>query len=419
MTDNANVPETAETAETAEADPTRASALNMIEHWAHFVGNHATQLGAGYDSVRDTCPIGWFNKEDIGSLSGWYAFDHDLVVAITRDHQSFSNVTNLFGGDFQGKPLACDPPEHTAYRRTLNRFFLGQRITALEDEIRADVGRLLTPILERGSGDIVTDLATPLPARTFCRICGIPEADMDEVMAAEERLFAPGFLARTPEEAMAAAAPLIEYLLGLIARRREEPTDDVVGALVSEEVNGALLDDFGVLEVVFLLVGAGHRTTQDAIASAVLLLASDPVLQKRLRDQPDLVPTAVDEFLRVAPSVAFMPRVATADTEVAGQRIRAGDMVYPVFGSANHDPTAFPDPHVIDPARDPNRHFTFGRGIHQCLGASLARLEMRIVVEGLLTSTESLTLADDAQRGDWPDYGIETLPILVRPVVNS
>jgi cytochrome P450 len=192
----------------------------------------------------------------------------------------------------------------------------------------------------------------------------------------------------------------------MIEKRRRDPGDDVLSALVRGDPDLPPLDDELLVGIVMMFISAGHNTTTSAIGNSVLRLARDPELQNRLRAGPELIPAFVEEVVRVDAPQQAMRRVATTDTELGGRSISAGDFVWLVFGSANLELAA-----ELDLERSPNRHVGFGRGIHLCIGAPLARLEARIALEELLSRTSSFALDGDVARPAWPRLGVDRLPL--------
>jgi cytochrome P450 len=396
----------------------RPSDWRPISEWESMRDPATTNFGAFLAGMRAECPVAWAAAEDVGTRGGWFVFGHDLVVKVARGFKTFSNVTDSFG-KMKSKPLASDPPEHSAYRRMLNPWFTGDRLAVREPEIRADLVSMLDPLVQSGGGDFVATIAKPLPMRAFCRICGIPAEDHDYLLEAEARLFQPGFRARSPEQMLEASKPLLDYCASLVSQRRAAPGADVVSAMVSVGLDGQPLSDQDAVEVLFLLIGAGHRTTTSAVASAARLLAEHPEAQARLRAAPELIPSAVEEILRYEPSTMFMPRIALEGITLEGRTIAPGDWIYPVWPSANFDPDVFTDPERFDIERSPNRHLTFGRGIHLCLGASLARMEIAMTLEELLRRTTAFDVDGTIERGNWPDHVPTSLPMVFSAVDAS
>jgi len=200
-------------------------------------------------------------------------------------------------------------------------------------------------------------------------------------------------------------------MLALVEERRRHPGDDIISGIVHGDPELPALDDEAVAGIVMMLLSAGHNTTTSAISNLVLRMAEEQTLQDRLRSDPALIPAAVEETVRIDAPQQGMRRVATADTELGGRQISAGELVWLVFGAANVDPAAAECPSEFSLDRSSNRHHGFGRGIHFCLGAPLARLQVRVVLEELLGRTSAITLAGPVSRPDWPRLGVTALPL--------
>jgi cytochrome P450 len=201
------------------------------------------------------------------------------------------------------------------------------------------------------------------------------------------------------------------YVEKLVASRRLEPRDDLVAGLAAATVDGEQLSDDFVVGMVMLVITAGHNTTTSALGNSVLALARDHPLQQRLRAQPELLPAAIEEWLRLEAPQQSMRRVATRDVELGGHHIAAGERVELVFGAANLDPNVVESPEAFFLERSPNRHLSFGRGIHSCIGAPLARLEIRVLLEELLSRTGHFDLTGSVHRTPWPRLGVQSLPL--------
>jgi cytochrome P450 len=378
--------------------------------WRALRTNAAADVGSAYSDLGARCPVARVD----GVLGGfWAVLSHDDLVAAALDTDAFSNVVPLFGT--RRPPLECDPPEHRLYRRLLNPFFSRKRMEALEGPVRRYAVEMIDPMVRSGEADFAQRLALPFPTRVLCRLLGAPDADWEIVNrwgAAVDRLGGqspPG----SPER-LAAGAEIEPYMIDLIRQRREDPGDDIVSGLIHGDPDLPPLDDEPLLGIVMMLLSAGHNTTASALGNLVHRIARDGSLQTRLRADTASITAAVEESVRLDAPQQAMRRVATRDTELGGRAIAAGDWVWLVFGSANVDPAAFPSPTSFDLDRSPNRHVGFGRGIHLCVGAPLARLQVRVVVEELLGRTSAVELAGPSRRADWPRLGFTSLPIRLR-----
>jgi cytochrome P450 len=279
--------------------------------------------------------------------------------------------------------------------------------------VRDFTREMLQPLLETGQGDFARELADPLPTRVLCHLLGLPDEDWGLINDMAARLHRVGAERRdNPGQRAALGGELHEYANRLIAARRQAVArDDVIGALLAARIEGGPLTDAAITGIVMMLISAGHNTTTSLLGNMVARLAADSGEQQRLRETPAAIAAAIEECLRLESPQQAMPRIATRDIELAGCPVRAGDHVWPVFGAANVDPAAFDDPLEYRPGRRPNRHLAFGKGLHRCIGAPLAQLQGRVVLEELLAATSAVTLAGPVTRPGWPRMGVSTLPV--------
>jgi cytochrome P450 len=279
----------------------------------------------------------------------------------------------------QVPPLHYDPPEHGRIKKLLASAFTPARVAPFEPVVRAKVTELLDGFLARGRCDASQEFARSVPVAVICRLLDLPPDDEDRFVGWAYALLE---ITGTPE-ALQMAMEMLMYLNELLARRRQEPGDDLVSYLAQAVVEGDRLEGGEVVLSTVELLVAGIDTTWDTLAATILHLARHPDQQARLRARPELIPTALEEFLRVFAPVT-VGRLVTADVEFGGQQLRKGEMVLIPFPSANRDEGEFPDPDTVLLDRQPNRHFTFGAGIHRCVGANLARLELTVALEEFL-----------------------------------
>lgn len=279
--------------------------------------------------------------------------------------------------------LFLDPPDHTRLRRLVSKAFTPRTVQRLDQRIRELVDDLLDAAAERGSIDVVADLAYPLPVAVICQMLGVPiedEPDFRRWSALLARSLDPVFAfsgAADPlvaEQAEASAA-IRAYFSSLIARRRDDPGDDLLSALIAAEEAGDVLSEEELVSTCVLLLIAGHETTVNLIGNATLALLRNPSWLAALRDDPHRAGAVVEEALRYDPPVHFVARVAAQDMELAGAELSAGDVAMLLIGAAHRDPEAFTDPDTFAPDRRDIRHIAFGMGPHFCVGAPLARLE--------------------------------------------
>lgn len=309
--------------------------------------------------------------------------------------------------------MGMDPPDHSRLRRRVMRAFTVRSIDALRPRIEEIVNALVDTMTE---GDAPADLAAvltwPLPITVICEMLGVPSADQDRFTEWVDGLLILG----DPEQSAHARRQLGDYLAELIEQRRAEPTDDLLGELAGDSGKDPLSEE----ELVSLgvsLLSAGQEATANQIGNFVYTLLTRPALWRQLVADPSLIPQAVEELSRFIPisATAGFTRVATEDLELGGQLIRAGDAVVAELGMANHDSEVFDRPEEIDFHRDQIPHVTFGYGIHHCLGAQLARVELRVVLETLVTRLPGLRLAVPADQLAWRTErlirGVAALPV--------
>ncbi|MQA78766.1 MAG: cytochrome P450 [Streptosporangiales bacterium] len=317
--------------------------------------------------------------------------------------------------------IMMDPPEHGRLRRVFTRYFAIKRIETLRPIVQEIVDDLVTGIANLGPPvDLVELLAREVPARTICRVLGIP---------VEERFFFQRLdnerntLGTSPEAVRRATDQMLDYVDRLIAVKQRQPDDGLVSVLVQEQLAAGTIERDELIAAIRLLITAGHETTTNMIGLGVLTLLSNPEQLAQLRTDPTLVPQAVEELLRYISVFHISPtRVATDAIEIAGEVIAAGDGVIPVIAGANRDGAAFPDPDAFDIHREARHHVAFGYGVHQCLGQSLARIELQVVFETLFRRIPTLRLAVETGQLTVKEYAflsLVELPITWDPPVDG
>ncbi len=356
-----------------------------------------------FRELRDTDPVS--HHDHPGWDDGYWAVSrHADVQRVSRDWNGFQNAPNPFlpdradFGDESGASLlmiSLDPPEHTKLRKLISSGFTPRRINDLAAQVKARVDSVIDSVAERGECDLVRDVALWLPLHAIADLVGVPEEDRKQIFEWTELTF--GFEAdTTPAERAEAAQSMFVYADAMCAERADEPRDDLMSVLLHAEVDGERLTQMQISVFFMLLQNAGSETTRNLITTGMLSLLERPEQLEALRDDPELLPVAIEELLRHATPVMSFTRMATKDTEVGGQAIAEGDHVLMVYASANRDERAFDRPDVIDIRRDPNDHVAFGAGgPHFCLGSHLARLEARLMFEAILTRFEGLEMTAD------------------------
>jgi cytochrome P450 len=324
----------------------------------------------------------------------WAVTRYREVKAVGRDPAVFSSSPTITIPDGTAGPpdadhemmLMADPPAHTQYRKLLTARFTPRAVRSLRSRIEELAARIVDAVAERGSCDLVTDIAGEMPSFVIADLLGLPLEDGRRLYTLTETLHAaPG--TRTPEAVSAAMAEMFEYGRRVAESKRRSPGDDLSSLLVGSEVRGRPLDDIDFNLFFVLLVDAGGDTTRNLVGGGMLALFEHPGERGRLLSDLDgLLPTAIEEMLRWVSPVVYMRRTATVDTVVGGQEVRAGDKVVMYYGSANRDDAAFHDADRFDVTRSPNDHIAFGGGgPHFCLGAHLARLEIDAILREVLT----------------------------------
>ncbi|SCL56960.1 Cytochrome P450 [Micromonospora citrea] len=312
--------------------------------------------------------------------------------------------------------LSMDPPEHTRLRRLVAKAFTARRVEALRPRTRKVADELVDGMLAAGPpADLVEHLATPLPIRVICDLLGVPVTDQDRFHTWSEAIVSTTSL--SPEVAQQYIDNLFAYMGELIARRRHEPTDDLLGAMVRARDADDRLAEEEVVRLAAGLLAAGHETTVTQIPNFVYVLLTHPDEWDRLRAEPALVPGAVEELMRFVPlgaSSAFA-RYALEDVELGGVLVRAGEPVIVSIPSANRDETVFAEPDRLDLTRQANPHLGFGHGVHHCIGAQLARMELQVVLETLIDRTPGLRLAVDEAELTWKS-GLLVRGLVAMPV---
>jgi cytochrome P450 len=363
----------------------------------------------------------------LGSGEAWLVTRYADVREVLSDPSRFSN--DLLGTSAgqaaaagiapeemarmrKGQLLAFDPPEHTRLRRFLTPEFTMRRIRRLEPRIAEIVEEHLDLFERTGPGtDLVAHFALPIPSLVICELLGVPYADRAEF---QERTSRQTDTSLPADERRRLALDGRRYMESLAARAQAEPGDDILGMLVREHPED--LDADALTNIAGLLLTAGHETTANMLAVGALALLTHPEQLAHLRDVPEHVDQAVEELLRFL-SVAHsgIPRTATTDVEIAGQTIRRGEQVLFALAPANRDPRFVEDPDTLDLARKPGPHVAFGYGAHHCLGAPLARAEMRVAFPALLRRFPDLALAVPVDKVRFRPhhvvYGVEELPI--------
>ncbi len=375
-----------------------------------------------YQKLRETDPVHRMRLVD-----GWVLTRYDDVQAMLLDHQRFSNW-GAGAGDRQytrdRSMLDLDPPDHTRLRSLVSKAFTPRSVAALEPRIEEIVEGLLDGVDGEGRFDLIDSFAFPLPVIVIAEMLGVPAQDLEQFKEWSNDIvisLEPILSREQRDQFRRSEQELYEYFEGIIALRRENPEDDLVSALLAAEEEGDRLSHGELLATLLLLLVAGNETTRNLIGNGMLALLRNPEEMSRLKEQPELIDPAIDELLRYDSPVQLDGRTLLEDVEMGGKRMRAGQQVVGVVGAANRDPAAFSNPDRLDIRRQEKSHISFGRGIHYCLGASLAKLEGRIAITSLLRRFSSIRLAAaPQQRKQVVLRGVEDLLVDVeRPALTA
>ncbi|OCC09196.1 cytochrome P450 [Streptomyces sp. PTY087I2] len=373
-----------------------------------------------WKELREQSPL--YRNERANGSEFWAVLSHPLANQVLRDS---ANFTSEKGMRLDHNPLATeasagkmlivtDPPRHGKIRRIINSAFTPRMVKRLEDTMRSTVVETLEEAMEKGTSDFV-DAAARLPVSVICDMLGVPKKDWGFMLDRTMVAFGSDAVEGGEDQAMRAAAAhtdLLMYYDELLELRREDPQEDVVSAMVQGEVDGEPLTD----EEIFLncdgLISGGNETTRHATVGGLLALMDHPDQWDRLRADPGLLPSTVQEVLRYTSPAMHVLRTANQDTELEGRAIAAGDEVAVWLSAANRDGQVFENPDAFDVGRTPNRHLTFASGTHFCLGSALATMELSVMFEELTRRVGAAGHAGPVQRmRSNLIWGFESMPV--------
>ncbi|MFB8245364.1 cytochrome P450 [Streptomyces sp. NPDC055952] len=379
--------------------------------------------------LRAAGRVHWFEP-----TNQWLVPHHADVSALLRDRRLGRTYQHRFTHEEFGRSappaehepfhtlndhgmLDLEPPDHTRIRRLVSKAFTPRTVERLKPYVRTLAGELVSALADAGGGDLLTDVAEPLPVAVIAEMLGIPESDraplrpwsadicgMYELNPSEE----------TAARAVRASVEFSAYLRELIAARRKEPGDDLVSGLIAAHDEGDRLTEQEMISTCVLLLNAGHEATVNATVNGWFALFRNPAELRRLRADHSLVPSAVEELMRYDTPLQLFERWVLDDIEIAGTTIPRGTEIAMLFGSANHDPAVFDHPSALDLGRRDNPHISFSAGIHYCIGAPLARIELAASMQALLERTPTLRLAQEpARKPNFVIRGLEGLAVEV------
>jgi len=343
--------------------------------------------------MRDNAPVYWDEPNQV-----WGITRYEDVLAIEKDAKTFSSMRSPRPhGDALPMMISMDNPEHQRRRSLVNRGFTPKRVQAHEETIRKICAKLIDDVSARGECDFVWDIAAPLPLLLIADMLGFESDAYDDLLRWSDDMIRGTTGTPTPEVQLAALNAGIEfreYQLRVIADRRSRPPqDDLISTLVNAEIDGHKLDDESIVSETLLILIGGDETSRHVITCGMLALLEFPDQRALLTQQPDLIEIGVEELLRWVSPIKNMSRTVTAPVDLHGEHLREGDQVMLFYPSANRDSRVFENPDQLDVRRSPNPHLAFGFGPHFCLGASLARLELKVMFEQLLRRLPDIQLA--------------------------
>ncbi len=381
--------------------------------------------------LREEDPVHWSD-----SMGSWVLTRYDDIVITFKEFSHFSNEGRLgkvveylpperrqefkvFEEHYRPKSLIhSDPPDHTRFRALVSKAFTPRVVESMRPRIQEIVNELLDAVQPSGRMDIIRDLAIPVPVTVISEIFGVPRSQVNQFKQwADEILAFQGVNKPAPEVIHKSQKALIEicpYMIDLLREKRRNPAKDLVSELAAVEADGDRLTEPELVNSCITLLVAGHETTTSLIGNGIYTLLRHPEQLQLLKDQPALMPSAIEEMLRYESPIARQPRLMKQDAELGGKKIRKGETVFQMLSAANRDPAYFHDPDRFDIRRKDNCHIAFGMGIHFCVGAPLARTEGSIVFSTLLQRMPELRLVDE--KPEWEMHKpaarmLKTLPV--------
>lgn len=379
--------------------------------------------------LRESAPVWWHppTEHTPGGTGFWVVSSYADCVRVGSDPGLYSSVAGP-GQDGGGTLIEdlpvgfgpgvllnmSDDPRHAEFRRLLSPGLLPRALRAIEDDLGSRARQIIDAAVARGEVDFLVDVAAELPLQAVSQLLGVPQEDRHRLFAwANATLdYDDRDLGQASERSQAAAGEMFAYGADLLLRKRKEPGDDLLSIVATAHLDGEPLSDLEQQMLFNLMIAAGSETTRNTIALGLLGLLRGDGLWDRLNGDRSLIPGAVEEMLRWASSTPYNRRTATRDHDLGGEQIKAGDKVTLWWASANRDASVFDDPEVFDVTRSPNPHVAFGRGNHFCLGASLARLEIRLVLEVLLDRVGRIELTGPVEHTRSNKHsGVRHLPV--------
>jgi cytochrome P450 len=378
-----------------------------------------------FAQARAVAPVQWHE-----GLGLWLAFTHAEANAVLRDRRlgriwRDKEPAERFGSFnliHRNAILEMEPPDHTRLRRLISTAFARGHVERLRPWVEELAGRLVDGLIDRSGGaepvDLLSGMAEQLPVDVIAELLGVPEVDRPLLRPwsnAIVKMYEYGRTAEVEAAAENAAAEFVAYLRGLAAERRQNLGDDLLSHLVSvRDAEGDKLTEDELVTTCILLLNAGHEATVNVSGNGLLALLRHPDQLQRLRDDRALLPTAIEELMRFDSPLQLFERTATEDVEIAGVTVPRGQKIAALLGSANHDPAVFSAPDALDVGRSDNPHISFGAGIHFCIGAPLARVELQASFGALIDRTTAIELGGEpVRRPEFVIRGLADLPVVL------
>ncbi|MBW2280408.1 MAG: cytochrome P450 [Deltaproteobacteria bacterium] len=366
-----------------------------------------------WERLRREAPVRYFDPP--GYRPFWAITKHADVAEISKQPDKFLSQPRLTivreelernrsGSGMRIRTLVnMDPPEHRDYRKLASPWFTPNNLRILEERMEQSARELVDGMMESGGGDFVTDVAAQHPLRLIAHLFGVAEEDEPFVLKATNEIFGsedPEFqrTADRRQDGMALFGELFQFFSGISTDRKAKPRDDLASILANAKLGGEDIGGGELFGYYLIVLTAGHETTRNALSGGMLALIEHPDAMRRLKEEPGLIATAADEIIRWTTPVNHFVRTASCDYELRGQKIRQGDSLALFYASANRDEEVFDAPFEFRVDRDPNPHLAFGIGEHFCLGANLARMEIRVLLTELLPRLDSVELAGPPER---------------------
>jgi cytochrome P450 len=386
-----------------------------------FSKNFTQNPYPAYAKIRENDPV---YKMMFPDGQGWLITRYEDAIEILKDPRVIKDFSKLYGGSmeygsvFMHNMLFSDPPDHKRLRGLVQKAFTPQMISGMRDRIQEITNELLDEATDKTKMNLINDFAFPLPIIVICEILGVPSADRDKFRVWSNSLIE-GTNGEHAAEMFQHMNEFIQYLREWFEKVRNNPGNDLISQLIMAEEGGDQLTEREIYGVVSLLIIAGHETTVNLIGNSILALLEHPDQLNLLKSEPELIHSVIEESLRFNGPVEFSTsRWASEDMEFKGKLIRRGELLVIALNSANHDPDQFNDPEIFDITREKSPHLAFGKGIHLCLGAPLARLEGEIAIKSIIERFPDMKLDISIDALEWRPgmivRGVKEIPLLLK-----